>query len=301
MKKKNAETLREPDTLSPLRLNIFEERNGDVISGEFVSAGGRVFPINNGIPDFATPSHLTRGASFARDYYTKIAGTYDENLHITFDLYNEDELDARKSMIGLLHLKKDSKVLEISAGTGKDSAIIATELGGDGALWLLDITPDMLEHAVGRMADVAVPVEFVVGTACALPFDDKTFDAVYCFAGIGHFPDIGKGLSEMARVVKPGGRVVFCEKNVPPWLRDTEYGKILTNNNPMFAYDAPLDLIPVNAINVGIRWIIGNAHYVVDYTVGEGEPEGKFDLELPGERGGTFNTRYYGQLEGVTR
>ena len=68
----------------------------------------------------------------------------------------------------------------------------------------------------------------------------------------------------------------------------------------MFAQSAPLDLIPVEARNVGIRWILGNVHYVVDYTVGEGEPKGNFDIELPGPRGGTFNTRYYGQLEGVS-
>ncbi|MFN9518130.1 MAG: class I SAM-dependent methyltransferase, partial [Bacteroidota bacterium] len=124
--------------------------------------------------------------------------------------------------------------------------------------------------------------------------------ALYCFAGVGHFPSIEKGLKEMARVLKPGGKVVFAEKNVPLWLRETTYGKILINNNPMFAYDAPLKNIPVEARQVGIRWIIGNVHYVVDYIVGVGEPIGNFDLELPGERGGTFNTRYYGKLDGVT-
>ena len=179
-------------------------------------------------------------------------------------------------MIDLLHLKNDSNVLEVSAGTGKDSEIIASKLNENGSLCLLDISPDMLEYAVPRLANVSVPVEFVVGTACALPFDDNVFDALYCFAGIGHFPDIKAGLSEMARVVKPGGRVVFCEKNLPPWLRNTEYGKILINNNPMFAFDAPLNLIPVSARNAGIRWIHGNVHYVVDYTVGEGEPKGQF-------------------------
>jgi hypothetical protein len=68
----------------------------------------------------------------------------------------------------------------------------------------------------------------------------------------------------------------------------------------MFADPNPLALIPVEARNVGIRWILGNAHYVVDYTVGVGEPIGNFDLELPGHRGGSFNTRYFGKLEGVT-
>ena len=158
----------------------------------------------------------------------------------------------------------------------------------------------MLARAPEKLRDGPVPAEFTVGNACALPFADDSFDALYCFAGIGHFPDQRAGLAEMARVVRPGGRVVFCEKNVPLWLRDTTYGKILINNNSMFADPAPLELIPVEARDVGIRWINGNVHYVVDYTVGEGEPVGNFDLELPGHRGGSFNTRYFGKLEGVS-
>lgn len=296
----HSDYLREPRTLAPLLLRDAKEEKGSVVSGEYVSPAGHIYPINDGIPDFTTPADLVGGALFARNYYTNISDTYDDNLHVTFDLYNESEGDVRKAMIALLNLRRDSKVLEISAGTGKDSELIVSHLGEDSSLWLLDITPNMLKRAVQRMQRAAVPVNFVVGTACALPFDNNLFDAVYCFAGIGHFPDIGGALTEMARVAKPGGRVVFCEKNVPPWLRDTDYGRILINNNPMFAHEAPLKLIPKQARNVCIRWINGNVHFVVDYTVGVGEPVGNFDLELPGERGGTFNTRYYGQLEGVT-
>ena len=68
----------------------------------------------------------------------------------------------------------------------------------------------------------------------------------------------------------------------------------------MFAEKVPLKYIPVEARELCIRWINGNVHYVIDYFVGENEPKGNFDLELPGARGGTFNTRFYGKLEGVT-
>jgi ubiquinone/menaquinone biosynthesis C-methylase UbiE len=255
--------------------------------------------IKNGCIDFITPEQEIKGAAFARKYYSEIAKTYDENVHITFDLYNENESNIRNRMIDLLELKPSHKVLEVSAGTGKDSEIIASRLSNEGGLWLLDISPDMLAFNIERLKNVEVPTEFVVANACALPFIDDVFDALYCFAGVGHFPDLPKGLKEMSRVVKPGGKVVFCEKNVPEWLRDTEYGKICINNNPMFADSVPLKYIPIEARNVGVRWINGNIHYVFDYTVGVGEPKGNFDLELPGERGGTFNTRYYGKLEGV--
>lgn len=302
MKLTSLSTLRCPKTQSNLFIKSIEkEQNGEVLEGVLVNDAGYEYKIVNGLPDFVTPEDLVGDAAFARSYYKGIAGTYDQNVDITFTLYNENESEVRNYMIDLLELKPDFKVLEVSAGTGKDSELILKRLGSEGQLFCLDISPDMLLNAKKRLINYPAYTEIVCGTACDLPFDDNSFDALYCFAGVGHFPDLPKGLKEMARVVKPGGKVVFCEKNVPQWLRESEYGKICINNNPMFEYDAPLKYIPVEARNVGIRWIIGNVHYVVDYTVGVGEPKGNFDLILPGERGGSFNTRYYGKLEGVTK
>lgn len=279
-----------------------KQTNHDKISEGLLTSkeASRNFVINEGCIDFITPEQEVKGAAFARQYYSEIAKTYDENVHITFELYNEEELDVRSRMIDLLELTPQHKVLEVSAGTGKDSELIAKRLGKDGGLWILDISPDMMAYNMVRMKKAEIPVQHVIASACALPFEDNSFDALYCFAGVGHFPDLPKGLKEMARVVKPGGKVVFCEKHVPDWLRDTTYGKICINNNPMFADPVPLKHIPVEARDVGVRWINGNVHYVFDYTVGTGEPKGNFNLPIPGPRGGTFNTRYYGKLEGVT-
>lgn len=300
MREKSLEVYQCPVSGKPLHLVGSVKKGNEVINGVLVTEDKR-YSIENGMPVFAAPEQLSGTAHFARNYYASIADSYDENVHVTFDLYNESELDVRLSMINLLNLNKHSKVLEISAGTGKDSELIVKNLDETGELWLLDISPDMLVQAKEKIAKYPAMTEAAIGDACHLPYADNYFDALYCFAGIGHFIDQKSALKEMARVVRPGGRVVFCEKNVPPWLRDTEYGKILINNNPMFADPDPLALIPVEARNVGIRWILGNVHYVVDYTVGEGEPIGNFDLELPGYRGGSFNTRYFGKLEGVTK
>lgn len=301
MKAKALTFLRCPKTKSMLQfLDPIDVLGDEIIEGTLCNNLGDKYYIANGIPDLVTEDDLIGGALFARNYYKGIASTYDENVDITFQLYYENEQLSRNFMIDLLNLKIDSRVLEISAGTGKDSELILKRLSEKGELICLDISPDMLYYAKQKLNNFDNYTEAISGSACNLPFEDNSFDALYCFAGVGHFPSMQKGLSEMARVVKPGGKVVFCEKNVPQWLRNTTYGKILINNNPMFAYDAPLKYIPVEARNVGIRWIIGNVHYVVDYTVGEGEPIGNFDLELPGDRGGTFNTRYFGKLEGLT-
>ncbi|MBS1490474.1 MAG: class I SAM-dependent methyltransferase [Bacteroidetes bacterium] len=301
MKKTSLSKLRCPKTKSKLAIKSIAIEIGDeIVEGVIENEKGFEYIIKDGIVDFITEEDLKGDAGFARNYYKGIAHTYDQNVDITFSLYFEDELKVRNYMIDLLGLKPNYKILEISAGTGKDSEIILKRLKSDGELFCLDISPDMLKFNKQKLDKFSKNSEVVCGTACDLPFDDNTFDALYCFAGVGHFPSIKKGLSEMARVVKKGGKVVFCEKNVPEWLRETTYGKILINNNSMFAYDAPLKYIPVEARNVGIRWIIGNVHYVVDYEVGDGEPKGNFDIPLPGERGGTFNTRYFGKLEGVS-
>lgn len=302
MKLTSLTTLRCPKTQGNLSIKSIEnELDGEVLEGILVNESGYEFKIVEGLADFVTHEDLVGDAAFARNYYKGIADTYDQNVDITFSLYNENESEVRNYMIDLLELKPNFKVLEVSAGTGKDSELILKRLNNEGQLFCLDISPDMLLYAKKKLINYPAYTEIICGTACALPFDDNSFDALYCFAGVGHFPDLPKGLNEMARVVKPGGKVVFCEKNVPLWLRNSEYGKICINNNPMFEYEAPLKHIPVEARNVGIRWIIGNVHYVVDYRVGTGEPKGNFDLTLPGERGGSFNSRYYGKLDGVTK
>jgi SAM-dependent methyltransferase len=139
-----------------------------------------------------------------------------------------------------------------------------------------------------------------LGNAAYLPFPDNYFDAALSFGGIGVFADKERAINEMCRVVKPGGRVVFGDEGIAPWLRHSRYGKILMDNNHFYADEVPLNLLPVEARDVTVRWVMGGGFYLVDLTVGEGEPHADFDYQIPGVRGGTLNTRYYGKLEGVT-
>lgn len=289
-----------PETKERLKCVPSESQGDDVISGRLVGESGRDYSIRDGIPDLTFPRELGREQKEALDYYEGVSDVYDDVAHLSFRIQYVEETEARKGFVRLLKLKPDSRVLELACGTGRDSEIIAGELDEAGQLYLQDISPSMLLRSKEKLAAVSVPVEVVVGNACYLPFPDNYFDAVFSFGGLGVFGDIAGSLKEIVRVSKVGAKVVAGDESMPPWLYETEYGRILLNNNPLFGKAIPFEHIPVEARDVVVRWVVGGVYYLIEFVVGEGEPKADFDLEIPGRRGGTLRTRYYGRLEGVT-
>jgi ubiquinone/menaquinone biosynthesis C-methylase UbiE len=262
---------------------------------------GKSYRMNHGIPDLTFPRILGKIDEKVKTFYDSRVDAYDKNLHLTFKTHNEDEQKLRNSFVGLLEVKKGDRVLDLACGTGRDSEIIAKRLGDRGELFMLDISPLMLQRCAQRLKQYRLKKEFCTANASYLPFQDRFFNAVYSFGGLGEFSDIRRSLSEMVRVTKVGGKIVVGDESIPPWLRNTEFAKILTTTNPQFQAKLPLDEMPVEARQVCLRWVIGGVFYLIDFKVGEGEPTGNFDFEIPGPRGGTYRTRYEGQLEGVTK
>ncbi len=289
----------DPQWHRPLQCTIKEAIGDEVISGELISDTGARYPIEDGIPDLTFPRELDAENEEACKYYDDVASIYDDVAHLTFRIQNIDEAEARRSFIKGLALRPDSRVLEIACGTGRDSQYLAGSLGVNGELHLQDISRGMLLKCREKLSGASARIEFVKGNACFLPFPDGYFDAVFSFGGLGVFGDIAKSLKEMVRVSKVGAKVIAGDESMPPWLYDTEYGKILLNNNPLFKNPIPIQNIPVEARDVVVRWIINGVYYLIEFAVGEGEPKADFDLEIPGRRGGTLRTRYYGKLEGV--
>jgi ubiquinone/menaquinone biosynthesis C-methylase UbiE len=289
-----------PETKEPLRLVVEEERDGAVMTGQLVRADGVAYEIRDGIPDMIFPRDLSGEQKDARDYYEGVAEIYDDVAHLSFRIQYVDETEARQGFVNLLKLKPGARVLELACGTGRDSELIARELGPDGQLYLQDISRSMLLRTKQKLAGASVKVEAVVGNAVHLPFPENHFDAVFSFGGLGVFGDIKGALKEMVRVSKIGARVIAGDESMPPWLYDSEYGRILLANNPLFKEPIPFEHIPVEAREVVVRWVVGGVYYLIEFTVGEGEPKADFDLPIPGQRGGTLRTRYYGKLEGVT-
>jgi ubiquinone/menaquinone biosynthesis C-methylase UbiE len=231
------------------------------------------------------------------------AEVHDNALRWVFATFGTDEASLRERLAARLKLCRGQKLLVTGAGTGNDLPYLAQGLDGAGEIYAQDIAQQMLLTGVKRhqseLDRSEVGMHFSVSDAMNLPFTDGYFDAAYHFGGINLFADIRQGIAEMARVVRTGGKVVIGDEGIAPWLRETELGEMLIRNNPLFACDIPLSLLPDSAWEVRLSWELSNCFYVIEFSVAAGPPHINIDVPHVGKRGGSIRTRYFGQLEGV--
>ncbi|MGH2978950.1 MAG: class I SAM-dependent methyltransferase, partial [Solirubrobacterales bacterium] len=118
---------------------------------------------------------------------------------------------TRKRLIGILEPRAGERVLEIGPGTGYYTFEMAERLDG-GQVDVFDIQQEMLDHVM-REANRrgATNVSPALGDAQSLPYADDSFDAVVLITVLGEIPDQDRALREIARVLRPGGRLVVGE------------------------------------------------------------------------------------------
>jgi SAM-dependent methyltransferase len=120
-----------------------------------------------------------------------------------YPLMAERLMPAARAVVDLAAVAPGERVLDVACGTG-NAALLAAERGAD--VTGLDFEPALLEIARER-TDGA---RFVEGDAAALPFDDAFFDATLSVFGVMYAPDHERAARELARVTKPGGRIVLA-------------------------------------------------------------------------------------------
>ncbi|GGM64149.1 demethylmenaquinone methyltransferase [Dactylosporangium sucinum] len=121
----------------------------------------------------------------------------------------QDRIWRRETRLAL-GLKPGERVLDLGAGTG----VSTLELAKSGAFAVgADLSVGMLQ--AGRQKRPTVPL--LAADALRLPFADETFDAVTISFALRNIQDPDAALREMARVTKPGGRLVICEFSHPTW------------------------------------------------------------------------------------
>lgn len=180
------------------------------------------------------------------EMFDKIAFRYDFlNRFLSAGI----DVGWRKKAIRQLISSQPKNILDVATGTG-DFALTCYEILKPEKITGIDISEGMLE--IGRKkitkAGLQEKVKLVNGDSEAILFDDNTFDAVTVAFGVRNFENLEKGLSEIKRVLKPGGKLIVleCTKPSAPVIKQLynfymktitpKVGKIIAKNNEAYQY-----------------------------------------------------------------
>lgn len=190
----------------------------------------------------------------------------------------------KRFTIELSALRKGHKVLDLAGGTGDLAMKFAPIVGEQGQVVLADINDAMLQVGRDRVIDkgLAGIIDFAQVNAETLPFADNTFDCVCIAYGLRNVTDKDKALASMARVLKPGGRVVVLEFSKP--------------RNPLLgrAYDVYSNLWPVAG-----KMITGDSEsyrYLVESIRMHPDQETLLGMM---ENAGLVNCRFHDVMNGI--
>jgi demethylmenaquinone methyltransferase/2-methoxy-6-polyprenyl-1,4-benzoquinol methylase len=153
------------------------------------------------------PASSEEKAAQLRHVFNTIAPAYDRgNALLSFGLAAR----WRKQAVASFSEERPQQVLDVACGTG-DFVTAVLEASPTSRVIGLDFSEEMLHLARTKVSNAT----FVQGDVMALPFEDKRFDVVTVGFGLRNFVDIPRALAQIARVLKPGGRLVILEATRP--------------------------------------------------------------------------------------
>ncbi|UOQ51364.1 bifunctional demethylmenaquinone methyltransferase/2-methoxy-6-polyprenyl-1,4-benzoquinol methylase UbiE [Hymenobacter cellulosivorans] len=145
--------------------------------------------------------------------FNSIAGKYDFLNHF---LSAGTDIYWRRKAVNELKTLRPARILDIATGTA-DFAIESLRLSPETKVTGVDISEGMLEVGRRKLTEkgLANRIQLELGDSENLPFPDNHFDAVTASFGVRNFENLQKGLAEMQRVLRPGGKVVILEFSKP--------------------------------------------------------------------------------------
>ena len=155
---------------------------------------------------------LAAMSATVRTMFASIAGSYDRaNQILSFGRHHA----WRRAAVARSGAKAGDRVLDCATGTGDLAIAFRRAVGPTGEVVGTDFCEAMLAPAPAKAARARLPVRFEVADVLALPYADAAFDIASIAFGIRNVDDPERGLRELARVVRPGGRVVVLEFGQP--------------------------------------------------------------------------------------
>jgi demethylmenaquinone methyltransferase/2-methoxy-6-polyprenyl-1,4-benzoquinol methylase len=153
----------------------------------------------------------------------------------------------RRLAVRLSEAKPGDAVLDCATGTGDLALAFKRVVGSQGTVLGTDFNADMLSHAPGKAKAAGLDVQFEVADAMKLPYENARFTVASMSFGIRNVDDPQSCVAELARVVKPGGRVVVLEFGQPKGLFGALFrlyakyvmpvlGQILTGSRAAYEY-----------------------------------------------------------------
>jgi len=143
--------------------------------------------------------------------FDRIAGVYDRMNHAMTAGLDRRWRERAVERLGPL---EGARALDVCCGTGDLALELGRRVGPEGTVVGSDFSEPMLDLAREK-GGAAQNVRFEWADALALPYDDATFDAVTVGFGVRNFSDLDRGLAELARVLRPGGRLAILEITQP--------------------------------------------------------------------------------------
>lgn len=162
-------------------------------------------------------------ANAVRSMFSRIAGRYDVANHL---LSGGVDFWWRRVLVRRVHDAAPRDVLDLATGSGDVAFALADGLPPGVHVVGMDFCQPMLDEAVKKRAASArwQAIDFRQGDGMALPLDDAQFDALTISFGLRNMADRHKSLSEMRRVLRPGGRLFVLEFSQPfVWFRPVYY------------------------------------------------------------------------------
>ncbi|MGE3710190.1 MAG: class I SAM-dependent methyltransferase, partial [Hyphomicrobiaceae bacterium] len=158
------------------------------------------------------PLNTTASKAVIREQWDKSAKGWNDSTELIRS-WLRAPTDA---MLAMADIREGMRVLDVAAGAGDQTLDIAAQVGASGSVLATDLSSAILECAEANAANAGYRnVQTRIADGEDLGVEDATFDAVICRLGLMLFPDPGKGLSEMYRALRPGGKAVTMVFSTP--------------------------------------------------------------------------------------